>query len=454
MTPLLHKFPVDWTGTDLRNRTRSEMHDMSALYDLDYRCVVLDHGYFYTNDLYIIDEAGRELKETLDYQLVGFNNDVVGKTAKTVVSVIVITNKKVANKIYVDAQMVGGGYEKVGKAIDQMAMGLLNNTRKVHWNNILDKPDRYAAAGHMHALWELYGFTPTVTVLKRMSTAFGMKVQQVLDSVFVDFDAQMKIIEAELAVVEARLTTHIADENNPHQDTANNIGLGNVLNATTASLTQARLTNGSLMQLYATPWSVGQALDANFTPILAEHIANRNNPHRNTAAQLSMYTIPQLQDKASLYTDQGATMDKSALVFGLNADQLQPAVQQNNHTNNLIGVYPFNIWARPYLGGLSPNAQVFKPDGYWQNIQDVITRGVTPTTRITVMQGEFTSYQHGIDTANAYVTGWPIGSLLYMHWNYAASSGTSNGSVWARTRNVAILVYAGGAGWIQSAGGA
>lgn len=455
MTPLLHKFPLDWTGTDLRNRTRSEMHDMSALYDLDYRCVVLDHGYFYTNDLYIIDEAGRVLKETLDYQLVGFNTDVVGKTARTVVSVIVITNKKVTSKIYVDAQMVGGGYEKVGKAIDQMAMGLLNNTRKVHWNNIKGKPDHFPAGGHMHALWELYGFTPTVTVLKRMSVAFGKKVQLVLNGIYKDFDAQMKIIEGELDAVEARLTAHIADQNNPHKDWKGNIGLANVFNAPTATLTQARLTNGSLMSTYATPWSIGQALDANFTPILQEHIANRNNPHQNNITQLNMYSIPQMNDKASLYTDLNATMDKSTLVYGLTSTALQPQVQSNNHVANLtIGMYPFQIWARPYIGGLSPNAQVFKPDGYWQNIADVIQREVRPSTLITVMQGDFDSYAGCVNTANQWLIGYPIGSLCYCHYNINRHSGNGNGSIqYARTQNTTILVYAGGPGWITSAGG-
>lgn len=456
MTPLLHKFPIDWTGTDLRNRTRAEMHDMSALYDLDYRCVVLDHGYFYTNDLYIIDESGHVLKEGIDYQLVGFNTDVVDKTARTVVSVIVITNKKVASRIYVDAQMVGGGYEKVAKAIDQMAMGLLNNTRKVHYNNLTGKPDRFPTTGHMHALWELYGFTPTVLVLKRMSVAFGKKVQQVLDGVYIDFDAQMKIIEGELDAVEARLTAHIADSANPHRDWKGNIGLANVFNAPTATLTQARLTNGTLMEIYATPWSIGQALDANFTPILQEHISNTFNPHQNTLTQLSMYSVAQMNDKANLYTDMNATMDKTALVYGQTADSLRPIVQENNHTNNLtIGMYPFQIWARPYIAGLSPNAQVLKPDGYWQPISEVVAREVRPSTRITVMQGEFSSYAQAISTANATMIGYPVGSLLYCHWNRSQPSFNGNGSVqWANTRFTTILVYTGGGGWISSAGGA
>ncbi|MNB83833.1 hypothetical protein D3C75_306750 [compost metagenome] len=455
MTPLLHKFPLDWTGTDLRNRTRSEMHDMSALADLDYRCVVLDHGYFYTNDLYIIDEAGYELKETVDYQLVGFNTEVAGKTAKTVVSIIVITSKRVASKIYVDAQMVGGGYEKVGKAIDQMAMGLLNNTRKVHWTNIKGKPDKYPAGGHWHALWDLYGFTPSVTTLKRMSTAFGLKTQQMFDGVFKDFDTQMKVIEGELAEVEALLTTHIADTGNPHKDTAAKIGLGSVLNAPTATLAQARLTNGNLMSTYATPWSVGQALDANFFPILAEHVANRNNPHRNTLAQLNMYSVAQYNAKSILYVDGGATMDKSSLIYGMTTDTLRPLVQQNNHTNNLtIGMYPFNIWARPYIVGLSPNAQVLKPDGYWQNIADVITREVKPSTKIIVMQGEFTSYSHAITTANTWLTTYPYGTLLFCHWNRSAASFNGNGAVqYANTRFTTVLVMTAN-GWITTAGGA
>ncbi|MCY1427218.1 hypothetical protein D9M71_430550 [compost metagenome] len=129
-------------------------------------------------------------------------------------------------------------------------------------------------------------------------------------------------------------------------------------------------------------------------------------------------------------------------------------VQNNNHTNNLIGTYTFNCWARPYIAGYAPSAQVFKPDGYWQLISEVIIREVRPSTVVTVMQGEFGSYAQAVQTANTYLVGFPVGALCYFHWNRSQPSYNGNGAVqWANTRHTSILVYGGGSGWITSAGG-
>jgi hypothetical protein len=436
---------------------------MSALYALDYRCVVLDHGYFYTEDMYIIDENGYELSETRDYQVVGFNSEVTAVNGKTCCAVIVVTNPKVHSKIYVDAQMVGGPYEKVGTAIAASAIGLLNDTRKVHWNNIKGKPDDFAPGGHMHPLWELYGFTPSVVQFKRMSAALGKKAGKTLDAIYLDFDAKMKIIEGELAAVEARLTTHINDKQNPHVDTAAKIGLGNVLNAPTATETQARLTNGTIMNIYATPWSIGMALDANFTPILNAHVADHNNPHRNTAAQLSVYTVTQMNDKARLYVDQNATMEKTAAFFGQTAASLQPLVQQNNSTWNLtIGMYPMGLM-NPYgpLPGYNPRDTVFKPDGRFQAINDVIARDVKRATKTFYIAGEFGDRDSAVNTANAWLVdlnAYPYGSLCFYHYARTRESYTGNGAVvYNTTRSTMILYQSGSSGrttWTTNGGGA
>lgn len=451
MIPLLHKYPVDWTGESLNNRTKSEVKDMNKIYNLAFRCVVLDHGYFYTDKLFIVDDTGYTLQPDLDYQCISFNNEVFSKTGKTACAVIVIRNPKVSNVIYVDAQMVGGSFERVGKAIAQMSMGLLNNTRKVHWNNITGKPDKFRAGGHMHPLWELYGFTPSVVQFKRMAAALGKSTDKVLDGIYLDFDEKMKLIEKDLAAIEAQLTAHIADENNPHQDTAEKIGLGNVVNAPTATETQARQTHGDIMQIYATPWSMGLALDANFTPIVQAHIADRNNPHRLTAAQLSVYTVAEFNDRARLYTDLNAAMDKSAAVFGYNADQLQPVVQSNNNTDNLtVGMYPFGICFRPYITNIPTTYQVFKPDGYWQDIREVLARDLSQSTPVYYVSGDMGSTANAVNFANATYGGAAVGSILFYRYMRTGVSFTGNGAVLYNTTTSTAVITKTPGGWAAS----
>lgn len=451
MIPLLHKFPVDWTGESLHNRTKSEVHDMDKIYNLAFRCVVLDHGYFYTDKLVIIDEQGKELRPDLDFQLISFNDEVFSKTGKVACAVIVIVNPKISSKIYVDAQMVGGSFERVGKAIAQMSMGLLNNTRKVHWNNVTGKPDRFPAGGHTHPLWELYGFTPSVVQFKRMAEAAGKSTAKVLDGIYRDYDEQMTLLERDLSAIEQLLTTHIADLANPHDDTAFKIGLGDVLNAPTATETQARQPHGNLMSIYATPWSVGLAYDANFTPIVQAHITNKNNPHGLTAAQLSVYTVAEFNDRARLYVDLGATMEKSALAFGYTADTMQPVIQLNNDINNLNqAMFPFKVWAQPYLTTVPVSSQCFTASGYWYSIAAALGQYMTGQTDIYTISGD-QSTANAIAVANTYYGGAKTGSLLFYHVITQGASFTGNGSVlYNNVRSTMMLTKHANQGWLSA----
>ncbi len=452
MNPLLHKFHEDLTGTSRNNRVRSEMHDMGRIYDLAYRCVVLDHGYFFVDNLYIIDELGRELKEDSDYQIVAFNEDIAALTGKLACAVIVIVNRKVASRIYVDANMVGGQYERVGKAIDRMAMGLLNNTRPVHWNNIEGKPDAFVPGGHMHPLWELYGFTPSVALFKRMAVGLGKKADKVLDAIYQQYDEKMKQVELEQEATNKLLLSHIGDYNNPHKDTAGKIQMGNVTNQSTATATQARQTHGNLMDIYATPWSVGLAMEANFTPVVNAHIQNMSNPHGLTAAQLNVYTITELNNKARLYVDLNATMDKTTLVYGVTPNALKPIMQNNNNVANLTGgMYPFARFAKPYLPSTPATNQVMQGDTGWQNLDELIAREVNQSTQVYYLTSEFTR-TGAVPAANATYPSAPIGSILFYHYNLAAHSFNGNGSTqWAYTRSTMMLTKNAG-GWTTSRG--
>lgn len=440
MNPLLHKFHEDLTGICVNNRVRSELHDMGRMYDNVYRCVVLDHGYFYVDSLNIMDNLGKELKEDRDYQVVSFNEDVAAMTGHSVAAVIVITNRKVASRIYVDAQMVGGQYERVGKALGRMTMSTLNNTRPTYWKNIEGKPDNFRPGGHLHALWELYGFTPSVVLFKRMAVGLGKKADKILEAIYQQFDAKMKQVELEQEAANQLLQAHLMDYSNPHKDTAGKIQMGNVTNQSTATATQARQTNGNLMTVYATPWSVGLSLSANFTPILNGHALSVANPHGLTAAQLNVYTISELNNKARLYVDLNAAMEKTALVYGLSGADLKPLMQNNNDVSNLtVGMYPMARIASPYLTTTPVTNQVMMGDTNWQSIDELLAREVKTSTQIYYITAA-SSRLGAVPVANATYPNAPVGSILFYHYARSAYSTNGNGAlVWNNTRSVMLL---------------
>lgn len=444
MNPLLHSMPVDWTGVALSNRTRGEYHSLLGMSDLAYRCLVLDHGYFYTENLYILDGNGKELKEDLDYQCVSFNAEVVGRTGKACCAVIVILNSKVNENLYIDASMVGGPYEIVGPAIVQMAQGLLNNTRKLHWNNVSGKPDDFAAGGHMQALWDLHGFTPQVTSLQRIAMLRSAKAGKVFDDLYTLFAADMAGVEAELNAAEAVLTSHLNETDNPHRETANSISLGNVVNATTPPVGAA--AKGATA-FYATPASVALVIASNFSSELTDHIGNRANPHRNTAAQLRVHTNTEFNNIMIQYADRGSTMYYTSSTWGATPDSQIAEFRYNNSMANITsGMYPKERIA----GGLPGAGYVMLPYGLWQSFPSVMSVYEKKAGVINYLSGNFTGFYGAQATANTYCTNlttYPIGSLLIFHFVHEERSNTSNGTAIARIQNTGMMTRTAN-GWL------
>lgn len=85
---------------------------------------------------------------------------------------------------------------------------------------------------------------------------------------------------------------HIADLNNPHQTTKAQIGLGNVQNYPIA--TGPITITGTSGVHYVTPFGVKAALDAGPNAAIAAHVGRTDNPHGTTAAQVGAYSQAQM----------------------------------------------------------------------------------------------------------------------------------------------------------------
>lgn len=97
------------------------------------------------------------------------------------------------------------------------------------------------------------------------------------------------IRDAIMASGEGGLGAHLADFNNPHQTTKAQVGLGNVQNLPLATLPDAQA--GTSNDVYMTALRTAQAIQTQALTPLNTHTANFNNPHQTTAAQVGLGSV-------------------------------------------------------------------------------------------------------------------------------------------------------------------
>jgi hypothetical protein len=117
---------------------------------------------------------------------------------------------------------------------------------------------------------------------------------------------------------------HIVNYDNPHEVTAAQVGLGSVQNYGIAQTSDA--TAGSSNVLYMTPALTAAAITSQVGTAFNAHVANYNNPHEVTAAQVGAYPTSyidtQLAAIASDYLPVGGTAANSEALQGLSPSQL------------------------------------------------------------------------------------------------------------------------------------
>ncbi|QVD49378.1 hypothetical protein LUCX_308 [Xanthomonas phage vB_XciM_LucasX] len=140
------------------------------------------------------------------------------------------------------------------------------------------------------------------------------------------------------------LAAHVANLNNPHEVTKEQVGLGNVNNYATA--TQAEAEAGLAADRYMTVLRSKQLIDSAVGNTLSSHINSTANPHNTTAAQVGAYTTAQVDTALSAKlgkTEKAADSDKldgkTAAEIAANAVSLviYPATETATENWTLLG---------------------------------------------------------------------------------------------------------------------
>ncbi|MCO6704833.1 hypothetical protein [Streptomyces sp. CHB9.2] len=117
------------------------------------------------------------------------------------------------------------------------------------------------------------------------------------------------------------IASHLADDQNPHATTKAQVGLGSVQNFPIANLTEAQL--GESNARYMTPLMTAAAIEARVGDTgVTTHISDYNNPHRVTAAQVGAPTTAAMNTALLSKLDSTAQAADSKLLEGQTVAQI------------------------------------------------------------------------------------------------------------------------------------
>lgn len=168
-TPLIFKYPLDLTGTNVNNKVVSEPHVLATG---NNRALVPNYGAFYSATLVVRDaNSGVILIPRTQYKATQLYQEATVLTGKEVCAVVIITDPLVSENVEVTYQAVGGEFSYSVTALRDMLETLNLDNRPVNWGDILGTPSSYPPAPHFHDVGEVYGFEFIVSAIQNLQTA-------------------------------------------------------------------------------------------------------------------------------------------------------------------------------------------------------------------------------------------------------------------------------------------
>lgn len=281
--------------------------ELHDLPNLAVRCVAPTYGGFYTEGVIIRDYVtGEELVYDVDYKFGEILELPSDRYCKEICGYIVIFNTRVS-KITITYQALGGEYSYSMDSIIEMLNSLDLGNRPVEWGLIVGKPVEFPPVSHMHPSSDIYGMEYVVHSLERVRQAILMGDVASHDEIYAYIDRTSDEIDARIQVVRSELNAHMADKNNPHNTTKAQVGLGSVENYAIA--TQAEAVAGTVNVKYMTPLRVMESINNKLIPV-NEHIASRANPHGVTKAQVGLDVVENFTISSKAEAEAGAASNR------------------------------------------------------------------------------------------------------------------------------------------------
>lgn len=384
----------DPTGIAKDNLVINEACMLNNEYRNGVRCAVMEKGLFYVDTLVVRDEGTRLLRINKDYKVLFFQGEVTAKEGKPVAAVIAIINKSVENRIFVDAQMVGGEYCKLGHLVTELLGRLENQERGVSYINTRDTPDTYPPVRHKQSIADIKGWEVVRKRTVDIKTLLEKRGRNKLAKDFLYVDGYIQRCHSELDRLNTRLEEHRKNTSNRHRLTAKQLYIEPYVGRVIGVSDNFRRL-GSFDHFF-TPKTVKQYIEDTAIKEMDEHEANKNNPHDLSLATFNAVTKYDIQYMLSLYHHKGDRVADSEKVEGLGLKEYVQSIQSQGDLSTLEGS-PINP---TFLGyGERGEDSVLLGDGNWHSFKDIIKKHLAkrPTMRTLGSMGK----ADGTSTRNA-----------------------------------------------------
>lgn len=204
-------YPFDTTGLAPSNLVVDELHTLTEVNANTYRIFIPAFAPFYLDNFVLkhIDTLGNEiiLIPDVQYTLCLLYEGATRSTGKQVYGGISIADSIINGTLKVTYQTIGGEWTADPNYVLNALAELVYNPRTTVWDVVTNKPNQFPPTVHNHHMDTIFGHEALIQSIDNLSDTIA-NTPPATDS----------------------LTQHLLDDQNPHFVSADQVGLGDVVN--------------------------------------------------------------------------------------------------------------------------------------------------------------------------------------------------------------------------------
>lgn len=250
MVPLVIQLPLDPTGTSPNNAVVGEPHPLIA--NRTFRAIAPFQGAYFMASMQVFDAAtGTQLTDgsngtVQQYYCCEYYELPSERYGQEIDAIVIVSDPSVSNNVTINYQALGGPYGTSAQAIIQQIEALGLDNRPVAWGDIIGKPSEFPPSFHLHDIGDVYGFEYVVHALDRIRDAIEIGDQASHDIIYSYIDAAIASVQGITDSLQAQLTAHITNMENPHNTTAGQVGAYTTAQSDSNLSTAVTTLNGTI----------------------------------------------------------------------------------------------------------------------------------------------------------------------------------------------------------------
>lgn len=263
-----YAWEFDPYGTNPNNYITGERHTLTPDSGKGFHFFIPKAAPFFLKDIEIVHVGtGRKLVEGVDWQPGWMFELATRRTYMPVYAAISILDKTLNGTFEIKYRTIGGEYTLDDATLLEYLSNVLTDPRVTTWEAIVEKPLFFAPLEHRFNIDQLVGMEDAVEALDRIRDA----ILQSINALYPSFNV------------------HLADKSNPHAVTKAQVGLGSVQNYPMA--TDEEAAAGTARNRMMSPAATKALVATLSSETVAGHASNTSNPHQVTKAQVGLGNV-------------------------------------------------------------------------------------------------------------------------------------------------------------------